>query len=174
MIARPLMCCVTFSSMHINIMFLPQFLHNIFNSHSHSALTSCFQIHFILTTHICNWILYQKNSPSYSHHLQKSLLHVSMASRDACRLCMASGENPMVCHESTGSHGDRYRPLTGVVGPLPNGRFIGFFDGGDPDYLRYLGWSSKWFPHRDHTCFRWSGSVCALDGWVIAPPTSGD
>ncbi len=70
MIARPLMCCVTFSSMHINIMFLPQFLHNIFNSHSHSAY-SCFQIHFILTSHL------QLDIILYSHHIH--ILHFSFA-----------------------------------------------------------------------------------------------
>ena len=30
-------------------------------------------------------------------------------------------------------------PLTGVVGPLPNGRTLWLINGGDPNYLRYLG-----------------------------------
>ena len=34
-------------------------------------------------------------------------------------------------------------PLTGVS-PLPNGRTSWLINGGDPNYLRYLGWSSKY------------------------------
>ena len=35
-------------------------------------------------------------------------------------------------------------PLTGVV-PLPNGRTSLLINGGDPNYLRYLEWPSKWW-----------------------------
>ena len=33
------------------------------------------------------------------------------------------------------NHGDRFRPLSRVVGPLPNGRTLWLINGGDPNYL---------------------------------------
>ena len=33
------------------------------------------------------------------------------------------------------NHGDRFRPLSRVVGPLPNGRTPWFINGGDPNHL---------------------------------------
>ena len=33
------------------------------------------------------------------------------------------------------SHGDHFRPLTGDMGPLPNGRNPWLINGGDPNYL---------------------------------------
>ncbi len=33
------------------------------------------------------------------------------------------------------NHGDRVRPLTGVMGPLINGRTSWLINGGDPNYL---------------------------------------
>ena len=36
-------------------------------------------------------------------------------------------------------------PQDRVVGPLPNGRTSWLINGGDPNYLRVLGWSSKWY-----------------------------
>ena len=32
-------------------------------------------------------------------------------------------------------HGDRFRPLNGVVGPLTNGRTSWLINGGDPNHL---------------------------------------
>ena len=36
-----------------------------------------------------------------------------------------------------------FRPLSKVMGPLPNGRTLWLINGGDPNHLRYLGWTSK-------------------------------
>ena len=33
------------------------------------------------------------------------------------------------------NHGDRFCPLTGVVGPFTNGRTSWLINGGDPNYL---------------------------------------
>ena len=44
------------------------------------------------------------------------------------------------------NHGDRKSPKDRVVGPLPNGRTLWLIDGGDPNHLRVLGWSSKQGP----------------------------
>ncbi len=37
------------------------------------------------------------------------------------------------------NYGDRFRPLTRVVGPLPNGRKEWPINESDPNHLRYLG-----------------------------------
>ena len=37
------------------------------------------------------------------------------------------------------NHGDRKSPKDRVVGPLPNGPTPWLINGGDPNYLRYLG-----------------------------------
>ena len=52
-------------------------------------------------------------------------------------------------------------PLTGVVGPLPNGWTPWLLNGGDPKYLRYLGWSSKYQLNLQH-----SNGSCKNDGWL--------
>ena len=48
------------------------------------------------------------------------------------------------------NYGDRKSPIPGVV-PLPNGRTSWLINGGDPNYIRYLGWSSKWANDPDLT-----------------------
>ena len=65
-------------------------------------------------------------------------------------------------------------PLSGVVGPLPNGRTSWLINGADPNYLQVLGWSSK-YSHKAIGCPRGNTSTTAtfVTSWRLTWSPTG-